>query len=55
VQTWYRGQLKGATEMAQPGKEKTMDAFLVGQGANGKAVMIQSLHGDTFIVVAPPM
>ncbi|HZY98807.1 MAG TPA: hypothetical protein VFE36_04470 [Candidatus Baltobacteraceae bacterium] len=55
VQTWYRGQLNGAPEMAQPGKEKTMDAFMVGHGPSAMVVMIQSLHGDTFIVVAPPM
>lgn len=54
VKAWYQGQLKGVPEMAQPGKEKTMDAFLVGHGPNGKVVMIQSLHGDTWIVVAPP-
>jgi hypothetical protein len=55
VQTWYRAQLKGASEVAQPGKEKTMDTFLVGNGPNGKVVMIQSLHDQTFIVIGPPM
>jgi hypothetical protein len=55
VKTWYQGQLKGAPEMAQPGKEKTMDAFLVGHGPGGFVVMIQSLNGKTWIVIAPPM
>ena len=55
VKTWYVAQLKGAQEMQQPGKEKTMDAFLVGQGPSGKVVMIQSLDGKVWIVIGPPM
>jgi hypothetical protein len=54
VKAWYRGQLKGAPEMASPGKEKTMDTFLVGHGPSGMAVMIQSMSGETWIVIAPP-
>ena len=54
VKAWYQGQLKGAPEMAQPGKEKTMDTFLVGHGPNAMAVMIQSMSGETWIVIAPP-
>jgi len=54
VKTWYQAQLKGAPEMAQPGKEKTMDAFLVGHGPGGLVLMIQSLNGKTWIVIAPP-
>ncbi|HVR47941.1 MAG TPA: hypothetical protein VMT95_15025 [Candidatus Binatia bacterium] len=54
MKTWYQAQLKGAPEMAQPGKEKTMDAFLVGHGPGGLVLMIQSLNGKTWIVIAPP-
>lgn len=55
VKAWYASQLKGAPEMAQPGMEKTEDAFLVGQGKSGMVVMIQSLNGKTWIVTAPPV
>jgi len=55
VKTWYQGKLKGAQEMAQPGKEKTMDAFLLGQGKSATVVMIQSLNGKTWIAIGPAM
>jgi hypothetical protein len=55
VKAWYRAHLKGAPEMAQPGMEKTEDAFLVGRGASGVAVMIQSFKGKTWILIGPPM
>lgn len=55
VKAWYKGHLKGAPEMAQPGMEKTEDAFLVGQGASGMVVMVQSYNGKTYIVIGRPM
>ena len=55
VKAWYRAHLKGAPEMAQPGMEKTEDAFLVGRGASGVVVMIQSFQGKTWILIGPPM
>ncbi|MBV8728022.1 MAG: hypothetical protein JO233_09555 [Candidatus Eremiobacteraeota bacterium] len=55
VKVWYQQHLKGAPEMAQPGMEKTEDAFLVGHGASGAVVMIQSYKGKTWIVIGPPM
>ncbi|HEY6325501.1 MAG TPA: hypothetical protein VIW73_03155 [Candidatus Cybelea sp.] len=55
VRAWYRAHLKGATELQQPGMEKTEDAFLVGGGASGTVVMIQSYQGKTWIVIGPPM
>ena len=55
VKAWYRAHLKGAPELAQPGMEKTEDAFLVGSGASGLVVMIQSFHGKTWILIGPPM
>ena len=55
VRAWYRAQLKGTPEMAQPGMEKTEDAFLVGHGASGAVVMIQSFQGKTWILIGPPM
>jgi hypothetical protein len=54
VQAWYRAQLKGAPEVAQPGMEKTEDAFLVGHGASGAVVVIQSFQGKTWILIGPP-
>jgi hypothetical protein len=41
--------------MAQPGMEKTEDAFLVGSGASGMVVMVQSYKGKTWIIIGPPM
>jgi hypothetical protein len=55
VKAWYRAHLKGAPEVAQPGMEKTEDAFLVGHGASAMAVMVQSYKGKTWIVIGPPM
>ncbi|MEO6834737.1 MAG: hypothetical protein ABI231_02360 [Candidatus Tumulicola sp.] len=54
VKAWYKSKLNGAPEIAQPGKEKTEDAFLVGQGKTGMVVMIQSLNGKTWITIASP-
>ncbi|HYL27468.1 MAG TPA: hypothetical protein VEW74_06495 [Candidatus Nitrosotalea sp.] len=55
VKAWYKSHLTGATEMQQPGMEKTEDAFLVGQGASGMVVMVQSHQGKTYIVIGPPV
>ena len=55
VKAWYQQHLKGAPEMARPGMEKTEDAFLVGRGASGAVVMVQSYKGKTWIVIGPPM
>jgi hypothetical protein len=55
VKAWYKAHLKGASEMAQPGMEKTEDAFLVGSAASGAVVMIQSFQGKTWILIGPPM
>jgi hypothetical protein len=55
VKAWYQAHLKGASEMAQPGMEKTEDAFLVGQGPSGVVVMIQNFKGKTWILIGPPM
>ncbi|HZY95765.1 MAG TPA: hypothetical protein VFE35_01550 [Candidatus Cybelea sp.] len=55
VKAWYKAHLKGAQEMAQPGMEKTEDAFLVGSGASGMVVMVQSYKGKTWIIIGPPM
>jgi hypothetical protein len=55
VKAWYKAQLEGAAELAQPGMEKTEDAFLLGHGASGTVVMIQSYQGKTWIVIGPPM
>ncbi len=55
VKAWYQAHLKGSSEMAQPGMEKTEDAFLVGKGASGMVVMIQSFKGKTWILIGPPM
>jgi hypothetical protein len=55
VKSWYQAHLKGAPEVAQPGMEKSEDAFLVGQGASGMVVMVQSYEGKTYIVIGPPM
>ena len=54
VKAWYKAHLKGAQEMAQPGMEKTEDAFLVGQASSGMVVMVQSYKGKTWIVIGPP-
>jgi hypothetical protein len=54
VKAWYKAQLKGAQEMAQPGMEKTEDAFLVGEVSSGMVVMIQSYKGKTWIIIGPP-
>jgi hypothetical protein len=55
VKAWYKAHLNSAPEMAQPGMEKTEDSFLVGHGASGKVVMVQSYKGKTYIVIGPPM
>lgn len=55
VKAWYKAHLSGAQEMAQPGMEKTEDAFLVGHGSSGMVVMIQSYKGKTYIVIGSPM
>jgi hypothetical protein len=55
VKAWYQSHLKGASEMQQPGIEKTEDAFLVGHGASGAVVLIQSYKGKTWILIGPPM
>ncbi len=53
VKAWYRAHLKDATEMQQPGLEKTEDAFLVGHGPSVTAVMIRSVKGKTWILIGP--
>jgi hypothetical protein len=55
VKAWYQAHLKGAQELAQPGMEKTEDAFLVGQADSGMVVLVQSYKGKTWIVIGPPM
>ncbi len=55
VKAWYQAQLKGASEMQQPGMAKTEDAFLVGQAGSGMVVLIQSFKGKTWILIGPPM
>ena len=55
VKAWYKTHLQRAQELAQPGMEKTEDAFLVGQASSGMVVMIQSYKGKTWIVIGPPM
>jgi hypothetical protein len=55
VKAWYRAQLKGASEMQQPGMQQSEDAFLVGQGATAEVVMIRSFQGKTWILIGPPM
>ncbi|HEV3152654.1 MAG TPA: hypothetical protein VGZ02_02505 [Candidatus Baltobacteraceae bacterium] len=55
VKAWYKAHLPGAQEIAQPGMEKTEDAFLVGHGASGMVVMVQSYKGKTYIIIGPPM
>ena len=54
VKAWYRAHLKGAQELAQPGMEKTEDAFLVGRAKSGLVIMVQSYQGKTWIIVGPP-
>jgi|SRR5579863_6962452 len=54
VKAWYRAHLQGATELQQPGMEKTEDAFLVGNAASGTVVMIESYRGATWIIIGPP-
>ncbi len=55
VKAWYKAQLKGAQELAQPGMEKTEDAFLIGSAGSGMVVMVQSYHGKTWIIIGPPV
>jgi hypothetical protein len=55
VRAWYRIQLKGSPELAQPGKEDSMDTFLLGSGPSAMALMVRSLQGKTWIVIAPPI
>jgi len=54
VQTWYKAHLKGASEMGAPNNDKTKDVFLVGQGATGQVVMLQSVGGKTWVIIGPP-
>jgi hypothetical protein len=54
VKAWYQAHLKGVPDMAQPGMEKTEDAFLMGQGPSATVVMVQSLNGKTYIAIGPP-
>lgn len=54
VRAWYREQLKGTPEVAQPGKENSMDAFLLGSGPSAAILMVRSLKGKTWIVIGPP-
>jgi hypothetical protein len=54
VRAWYRAHLEGATELQQPGMEKTEDAFLVGDATSGTVVMIESYQGKTWIIIGPP-
>ena len=53
VRAWYRAHLKGASEVVQPGMEKTEDAFLVGQGESAVVVLVQSFKGRTWILIGP--
>ncbi len=54
VKAWYQAHLKGASELQQPGMEKTEDAFLVGTAGNGVVIMVQSFKGTTWILIGPP-
>jgi hypothetical protein len=54
VRTWYKGHLKGASEIGAPDNDKTKDVFLVGQGPSGQVVMLQSVGGKTWIIIGPP-
>ena len=55
VKSWYQTHLKAAQEVAQPGMEKTEDAFLLGQATSGVVVLVQRYKGKTYIVIGPPM
>ena len=55
VQSWYRAHLSGAQEVAQPGMERTEDAFLVGSGSSATVVMVQAYDGKTWILIGPPL
>lgn len=55
VRAWYRARLDGASEVQQPGMEKTEDAFLIGSGASATVVLVQSYEGRTWIVIGPPI
>jgi hypothetical protein len=54
VRTWYKARLKGASEMGAPNNDKTKDVFLVGQGATGQVVMLQSVGAKTWVIIGPP-
>ncbi len=54
VRTWYKAHLKGASEMGAPDNDKNKDVFLVGQGATGQVVMLQSVGGKTWVIIGPP-
>jgi len=54
VRSWYREKLQGVPELAQPGKEDSMDAFLLGQGPSATVLMIERLDGKTWLVIGPP-
>jgi len=54
VKTWYKGHLRGAQEISQPGMEKTEDAFLIGSGASAMVALVQRYKGKTYIVIGPP-
>lgn len=55
VKAWYQVHLKDASELQQPGMEKTEDAFLVGSAGNGVVIMMQSFKGKTWILIGPPV
>ena len=55
VRAWYRANLSGAQEVAQPEMEQSEDAFLIGNAQSGMVVMIQAYQGQTWIVIGPPM
>jgi hypothetical protein len=40
--------------MGAPNHDKTKDVFLVGQGATGQVVMLQSVGGQTWVIIGPP-
>jgi len=53
VTAWYRANLKGAPELGAPDNAKNKDVFLLGHGASGSVVMIQSVGGKTWIITGP--
>lgn len=53
VRTWYKAHLPGASELGAPDNAKDKDVFLVGQGATGRVVMLQTAGGKTWVVIGP--